>query len=104
MCLFDSITMGLQFLHNIKICEVTHCPCRHVRTLQAHSKEDEIVMANLRGEKQDFLIKAILNYILCLKAGVCAWACLNNICGLSRILSLYCYMLTVQVTCTVTCC
>ena len=44
--------------------------CRHVRALQAHSKEDEIVVDNLLGEKQDFLEKALLNYILCLKAGV----------------------------------
>ncbi len=38
--------------------------------LQAHSSEDEIAMGNLLGEKQDFLEKALHNYILCLKAGV----------------------------------
>ncbi|XP_064386958.1 uncharacterized protein LOC135335396 [Halichondria panicea] len=39
--------------------------------LQAHSSEDEIAMGNnLLGEKQDFLEKALHNYILCLKAGI----------------------------------
>ncbi len=49
--------------------------------LQAHSSEDEIAMGNLLGEKQDFLEKALHNYILCLKAGVSLtmhWWCESN--------------------------
>ncbi len=41
-----------------------------ISVLQAHSNEDEIAVGNLLGEKQDFLEKALHNYILCLKAGV----------------------------------
>ena len=46
-------------------------PCRHVRTLQAQSTEDEIVMLSLLEDKQRFLEKALKNYILCLRTGVC---------------------------------
>ena len=45
-------------------------PCRHVRTLQAQSTEDEIVMLSLLEDKQRFLEKALKNYILCLRTGV----------------------------------
>ena len=43
---------------------------RHTRTLQTQSKMDESAMANLLGEKQLFLEKALKNYILCLRTGV----------------------------------
>ena len=47
-------------------------PCRHVRTLQAQSTEDEVVMLSLLEDKQRFLEKALKNYILCLRTGVCS--------------------------------
>ena len=33
-------------------------------------KEDEITMSNLQQDKQQFLEKALKNYLLCLKTGV----------------------------------
>ena len=44
--------------------------CRHVRTLQSQSEEDESVVSSLLNEKQLFLVKALKNYILCLRTGV----------------------------------
>ena len=49
------------------------CLCvtvRHFRTLSAQNEEDEIAMANLLSDKQQFLEKALKNYILCLQHGV----------------------------------
>ena len=47
-------------------------PCRHVRTLQAQITEDEVVMLSLQEDRQRFLEKALKNYILCLRTGVCS--------------------------------
>lgn len=43
---------------------------RHYRTLLAQSSEDEIAIQSLEREKENFLSKALKNYILCLRTGV----------------------------------
>ena len=43
-----------------------------MRTLQAQSTEDEVVMLSLQEDRQRFLEKALKNYILCLRTGVCS--------------------------------
>ena len=45
-------------------------PPRHVRTLLAQSEEDEMALSSLLEDKQQFLKKALKNYILCLRTGV----------------------------------
>ena len=45
-------------------------PSRHMQMLKSQSEEDAVSLDSLINDKQQFLGKAVQNYILCLKTGV----------------------------------
>ena len=46
-------------------------PPRLLHILKAQSQEDELFVQMLQADKEHFLKKALQNYLLCLRTGVC---------------------------------